>query len=176
MILVHTGTYPGYKCHIFVWTGGCCIGTLKHRRLGFEYMRSYTIANGAIYKSDCDSWVAKRENHTLNISQGGVACARGCMWGGLLIEYHTTQMTVALGWVLAGWQLIWRIEDDSSSTIDSYTHMHMHASTRRSNMCEIEKACMFAITITHLSKRGVVTCNIIHCVFIFLQFFWLRPV
>ena len=26
------------------------------------------------------------------------------MWGGLLIEYHTIRATVALGWVLVGWQ------------------------------------------------------------------------
>ena len=55
-----------------------------------------------LYKPDCDSNDCKLPNEKATPSE---------VWlmrlhvGGLLIEYHSTRATVALGWVLAGWQL-----------------------------------------------------------------------
>ena len=68
---------------------------------------------------------------------------------------------VALGCLLADWQLAWRIEEKSISTMDNCRYMH----ASRSNTCKIENVC--------LNKKGVVTCNVIYCVIFFLWFFWI---
>ena len=99
------------------------------------------------------------------------------MWGGLLIEYRTARVTVALGLSGVGYgvgRLAAGLKNQRRLILDDrqlHTCTCMHAS--RSNMSEIDNVCMFAIASEHarLSKRGVITCNIIYCVFCFLQFF-----
>ena len=84
-----------------------------------------------------------------------------------VIEYHSAQAMVALGlalaMVLAGWQLAYRIEEDSFLMIDSCTYMHASRSSTR----DINNASMFGITSEHARKRGVIMCNIVQMCILF---------
>ena len=66
------------------------------------------------------------------------------MWGGLLIEYHTTQVTVALGWVLIGRLTVSLKNRRHSRRSTAIGTWYMHACLQREH-------CVC------LSKRGVVT-------------------
>ena len=67
--------------------------------------------------------------------------------------------TIAHGWMLAGFTFDLKYRWILISTVNSWTWLYRTVQMRT--------------RVEHLSKRGEVTCNIIHCAFFFLQFFWL---
>ena len=129
-----------------------------------------------LYKPDCTSnhYELPNEKATPSILAIEVWLVRHVGWAINRIPYCSSDSRAWLGVGYGVGRLAAGLKNQRRLILDDrqlHTCTCMHAS--RSNMSEIDNVCMFAIASEHarLSKRGVITCNIIYCVFFFLQFF-----